>query len=339
MSAIKWLRQDAEDLYDPEYGDIIRIASLAGFGRGKASTLVSELSGRDPDTRKVDSSRIPVAYELLESTLLRIVNKYDFQNFTMTIKSAGFIDPGMIGSMNALNFAYALYLRLRQDAAISDGERKRIVRRWFVMSMLTARHSGSFESTWDQDIRRINIHGATSYLKLIEETELSDAFWEVSLPSSLDTSSPRSPYFQAFLAAQVMRGERGFLSKAITIRAMQEQQGDIHHLVPKDYLRKNGFPDRSDYNQVANYALTETPINIRISNRAPNEYMAEVYSQFGTGAVTLGEINDSNELRHNLEGNAIPETFHEVNAGNFREFLAARRKMIGMYIKRYYETL
>ena len=120
---------------------------------------------------------------------------------------------------------------------------------------------------------------------------------------------------------------------------MQEQQGDIHHLVPKDYLRKNGYPDRSDYNQVANYALTETPINIRISNRAPNEYMGEVHDQIVTGAVTLGGITDSNELRRNLESNAIPETFQEVNAGNFREFLVARRRMIAVYIKRYYEAL
>lgn len=60
-----------------------------------------------------------------------------------------------MNSKNALNFAYALYLRLREDKGMVEGERKRIVKRWFVMSMLTSRHSGSFESTWEQDIRRI----------------------------------------------------------------------------------------------------------------------------------------------------------------------------------------
>ena len=102
----------------------------------------------------MDESRIPVAYDKLEKALLQIVKKYHFENFMMTIKSAGFIDR-LVGSKNALNFAYALYLRLRQDPTMSEGERKRIVRRWFVMSMLTGRHSGSFESTWEQDIRRI----------------------------------------------------------------------------------------------------------------------------------------------------------------------------------------
>ncbi len=60
----------------------------------------------------------------------------------MTIKSAGFITTSMISSQNALNFAYALYLRLRQDPTMSEGERKSIVRRWFVMSMMTDGNSG-----------------------------------------------------------------------------------------------------------------------------------------------------------------------------------------------------
>src|SRR5699024_8551129 len=157
------------------------------------------------------------------------------ENFLLTIKSAGFISPKMIGSKNALNFAYALYLRLRGDNSYSEGERKSIVRRWFVMSMLTGRHSGSFESTWEQDIRRISELGASTYLKQIEESSLSDSFWTVTLPRNLDTTSTMSPFLQAFVAAQVATHARGFLSKSITVAAMHEQSGDIHHIVPKDY--------------------------------------------------------------------------------------------------------
>lgn len=182
LKAISWLKDEAEDLYDPEYSDIIRVAGLVGFSRGKASSIVSELSGRDPETRKVDEERIPVAYDKLERALLQIVGNYHFDNFLMLIKSAGFITPGMVNSKNALNFAYALYLRLREDKEMTEGERKRIVKRWFVMSMLTGRHSGSFESTWEQDIRRIGEQGAANYLKQVEESELSDAFWAVTLP-------------------------------------------------------------------------------------------------------------------------------------------------------------
>ena len=92
------MKDDAEDLYDPAYSDIIRVAGLVGFSRGKASSIVSELSGRDPETRKVDEARIPIAYDKLEGALTQIVNKYNFENFLLTIKSAGFITTGMVNS-------------------------------------------------------------------------------------------------------------------------------------------------------------------------------------------------------------------------------------------------
>lgn len=267
------------------------------------------------------------------------MKKYHFENFVMTIKSAGFISADMIGSKNALNFAYALYLRLRADNSLSEGDRKRIVRRWFVMSMLTGRHSGSFESTWEQDIRRIGTLGAAAYLKQIEESELTDGFWTVALPAALETTSAASPFFQAFLAAQVATGVRGFLSKSITVAAMQQQSGDIHHIVPKDYLQKNGYPDRADYNQVANFALTETPINISISNRPPAQYMAEIAEQIESGPLTLGEITDASDLERNLAENAVPVNLATVTAGSYPAFLAERRKLIAGMIRSYFDQL
>lgn len=339
LKAISWLKDDASDLYDPAYGDIIRVAGLVGFSRGKASSIVSELSGRDPETRRVEEGRIPAAFDRLEAALLEIVRKYHFENFVMVIKSAGFITTEMIGSKNALNFAYALYLRLRADDTLAEGERKRIVRRWFVMSMLTGRHSGSFESTWEQDIRRISTVGAAAYLKQIEESELTDGFWNVSLPNSLETTSTSSPYLQTFLAAQVASGARGFLSRSITVKAMHEQSGDIHHVVPKDYLVKNGFPDRSDYNQVANFALTETSINISIGNRPPTEYMAIVAEQIEFGVLALGELTDGIDFERNLTENAIPSHLATVTAGSYPEFLVERRRLMASTIRSYFEGL
>lgn len=339
LSDIAWLKNDSDDLYDPAYGDIIRVAGLVGFSRGKASSIVSELSGRDPETRKVDLDRIPVAYDKLEGALQEIVRKFHFENFVMTIKSAGFITASMVRSQNALNFAYALYLRLRTDSSLSEGERKRIVRRWFVMSMLTGRSSASFESTWEQDIRRIGVVGAAAYLKQIEESELTDGFWNVALPAALETTSTISPFFQTFLASQVHASARGFLSRSITVAAMKQQSGDIHHIVPKDYLQKNGFPDRGDYNQVANFALTETSINISIGKRPPVDYMAQLQEQIQTGQLRLGEITNEFDLAHNLRENAIPESLHEVTAASYPEFLIERRRLMSQAMRSYFDQL
>ena len=50
-SKIKWLKDDREDIFDPGYGDILRVAFMYKFGRGKMKDLVSLLGGRDFETR------------------------------------------------------------------------------------------------------------------------------------------------------------------------------------------------------------------------------------------------------------------------------------------------
>lgn len=339
LRKISWLRSESDELFQPEYTDIIRVAGLVGFSRGKASAIVSELSGLDPETRKVDEFRIPSAYQRLGETLDEIVRQTHVERFVMMIKSAGYIDASMIGSKNALNFAYALYLRTRRDNSMTEGERSRLVKRWFVMSLLTGRAVGSFESIWETDLRRIEEHGASEYLAMLEHSELSEGFWTSALPQMLVTPSSRSPAFQTYLAARVHHGGRGFLSKSIGVGHMIEGHGDIHHIVPKNHLVRNGFPKAADYNQVANFALTETPINIAIKDYPPCEYMQWVDEQTRTGQLRLGEIADPDDLAKNLAENAIPEFIREVSAENYDKFLQERRRLMADMIWQYYEAL
>lgn len=339
LAKIQWLQNQSDELFQPEYTDVIRIAGLVGFSRGKAGAIVSELAGLDPATRKIDESRIPDAYARFGNALDQLVRKTHVERFVMMIKSAGFIDSTMIGSKNALNFAYALYLRLRSNEQLSEGQRSQIVKRWFVMTLLTGRAVGSFESTWETDLRRIEEQGAAEYLRLIETSELGEGFWEVALPQELVSPSKRSPAFQIFLAARVSKSARGFLSKSINVAQMIEGHGDMHHIVPKNHLIKNGYPKQGDYNQVANFALTETPINIAIKDHPPKEYMAWLSRQVETGELKIGEITQAAELEANLTENAIPTFINEVTADNYPEFLDARRKLMARMIRDYYEAL
>uniref|UniRef100_UPI0031F7B196 hypothetical protein n=1 Tax=Natronospira elongata TaxID=3110268 RepID=UPI0031F7B196 len=339
IKKIEWLSKQSDELFQPEYTDVIRVAGLVGFSRGKAGAIVSELSGLDPETRRIDESRIPGAYERFGNALDELVRKTHVERFVMMLKSVGFIDASMIGSKNALNFAYALYLRLRQNPDMSEGERTKIVKRWFVLSLLTGRATGSFESTWETDLRRIKEQGAEEYLRVLEESELGDGYWNVALPQELNTPSKRSPVFQIYLAARVSKGGRGFLSKSTGVAHMIEGHGDLHHIVPKNHLIKNGFPKQGDYNQVANFALTETPINIRIKDCPPKEYMAWMSEQISTGVMQLGEITDEADLENNLRENAIPGFISDVTADNYLEFLEARRHLMAEMIREYYEAL
>ena len=339
LRKIEWLKNQPDELFQPEYTDVIRIAGLVGFSRGKAGAIVSELSGLDPETRKIDETKIPGAYARFGDALDQLVRQTHLERFVMIIKSSGFIDASMIGSKNALNFAYALYLRLRKSSDLTEGDRARIVKRWLVMSLLTGRAVGSFESTWETDLRRISEHGAAGYLRVIEESELGEGFWNVTLPQELISPSKRSPAFQTYLAARVNTGGRGFLSKSVSVSHMIEGHGDLHHVVPKNHLIKNGFPKETDYNQVANFALTETPINIAIKDHPPKEYMGWMSEQTRTGVLRIGEIVDPEGLKANLAENAIPDFIGEVTATNYREFLDARRKLMAAMIRKYYEAL
>ena len=118
-----------------------------------------------------------------------------------------------------------------------------------------------------------------------------------------------------------------------------DTESDIHHIVPKDYLQKNGFPDRGDYNQVANFVLTETSINISISNKPPTVYMAELATQVASGVLRLGEITDAQDLARNLAESAVPVDLNKVDGDSYREFLVERRKLMAAAIRDYYLAL
>ncbi|MDN4475804.1 DUF262 domain-containing protein [Demequina sp. SYSU T00192] len=336
---ISWLKDDAADLYDPDYRDVIRVAGLHEFGRGRIDALVSYLSGRDFETRTFKEELALESFERLERALDEYTNQYNFTQFLMIIQSAGFDTSALITSRNALNFAYALFLRLRRDKDLPFGEVQRIVRRWFVMSMLTGRASGSVDTQFELDIRRVRELGAARYLATVEESELSDGFWRVGLPQALETSSTRSPYFRTFLASQVFSKARGFLSQNITVSQMLDGQGDIHHLFPKAYLDRSGIRDRADKNQVANYVLAETAINIAISDKAPADYMGLIADQVSTGERRIGEIVSRDAVDRSLRESAVPDSIWHATASDYRDFLEERRVLMASAMRDYYESL
>ena len=255
----------------------------------------------------------------------------------MIIKSAGFISPELIRSQNVLNFAYILYLKLRA-LKYHSGDIEKFVRKWFVLSVLTGRYSSSTETRFDFDIKQIAKKDFGEYLKNIEEGELSDAFWNNSLIQSLDTSVASSPYFNVYLASQVKANDKGFLSKDISVNNLITHRGDIHHVFPKDYLKKHGLK-RAQYNQIANYVYMQLEININIGNKSPDIYFKELEDQCAGGIEKYGSMSDLNELKKNLKMNCVPLDIFNMNIDHYEDFLAQRRKLIVGKLKRYYYSL
>lgn len=280
FNKIKWIANNADDIYSPAYTDILRVAFTSQFYRGKLSDLVNLLSGRNFETRDYEEEIAEESYRKLNEGVLKFVNKTNYDRYMMILNSAGIIDSSLIRSDNALNFGYALFILLR-DKGIDSNKIETIVRKWLVLSVLTGRYSGSPESMFDYDIKRFNLNDPEEYLKTVELGQLSDAYWDHILPERLNTSVSSSPYFKLYLMAQVHSHDKGFLSKDISIEALIANRGDIHHLFPKKYLQNNGHNLRNDYNQIANYVMTQSEINIRIKDDAPNVYMKKVMDQIG----------------------------------------------------------
>ncbi|MCB1045391.1 MAG: DUF262 domain-containing protein [Acidobacteria bacterium] len=334
---MRWLKDVNDDLYDPNYTDMLRVAFTTEFSRGKLQDLVALLSGRNFETREYEEAIAEASFEKLERGVYAFINKTHFDRLTMILRSAGFVTSALIRSRNAVNFAYILYLRCRAQG-ISANQTERLIRRWYVMSVLSRRYSSSPETYFDFDIRQIESQGIMPYADSVIENELPDSFWTGMLPQVMDTSSSQSPYFIAYQAAQTCLGDRGFLSSNITVRDLLLNRGDKHHVFPRKYLQRKGV-HRGQYNQIANFVIAQSEINIAIGDKAPETYFAELMEQTNGGQQRYGGIKDESSLRENLLENCVPDSMLERDQPTYTEFLAERRRLMALKIKNWFHSL
>lgn len=335
---MKWLEKEKEDLYDPTYTDVLRVAYGTEFHRAVLRTLVAALSGRNPVTRTFEEEIAQAAHERLDRGIRKVFSETKFKRYVMIVKSAGFVEPRLIRSQNALNFGYYLYLTL-DDRKVAPMDIERQVRRWLALSILTGRAVGSFESQFDFDMRAIRDRDFGEYLAEIEAAELGESFWTATLPQNMQTPSTVSPYFMCFLASQARSGAKGFLSRDLTVRALLEQRGDVHHVYPKAYLKREGYP-QGQYNQIANLVYMQQEVNIAVSDRAPEVYLQTVAQQIVSpaGKRLYSGIDSKDSLRQNLSDHAVPFELTE-RAVLYAEFLEARRHLMALLVQAWYEGL
>ncbi len=336
---IKWLANDYDDIYDPDYGDMLRVSFMHQFRRGKLADLVSLLSGRDFETKEYRDDIVEESYKKLDAGIQNFINQYNFAQFVMAIRGAGYISHKLLNSYMTLDFAYTLYLMLLGDPTIPNAQIKRYVQKWFVMSTLTSRYIGSPETVMDRDMRSIAEKGFLNFLDEVEASSLSETFWTVTLPQNLETSSVNSPAFNTFVAAQINLNCNSMLMNGTKIADLITISGDVHHIFPKSYLKNNGITSQTKYNQVANYTYLDTQVNKAISDDAPEIYFAKVKQQCKDKQVVLGNVSDEEVLHSNLAENCIPNNIYKMDVSSYDDFLVERRKMMAALIEKYYKRL
>ena len=338
LSKLEWLKDDKETVYDPECDDILRVAFMHRCKRAKLADLVALLSGRDFVTREFKEEIVESTYNDLKAGIENVINGYNFSQFMLAIRSAGFTSKRLVNSVMAIDFAYAIYLLLQESKEVPVDEIKSLVQRWYVLSVLTARYSGSPESSFAKDIRRIGEVGVKTALKEIEDATLSDNFWNIQLDQNLTYVSSINPTYQVFLAAQNFFKKDSLLSH-IPVGELVNLGGDIHHIFPKQYLVDNGY-DKYSYNQVANYAYLDTPVNIKVGKKAPKEYFNEALDEIREqGETSFKAIKSESEFMSNLEDNCIPAEILQMDHTQYSDFLVARRAKMTALIRSYYYSL
>ena len=196
---MRWLKDVNDDIYDPTYTDMLRVAFTSEFRRGKLQDLVALVSGRNFETKQFEEAVAEESFAKLKKGVLAFINKTHFDRITMILRSAGFVTSDLIGGRNAVNFAYILYLLGKAEGCplpTSSG--------WCDAGchVRPARplHRQSRDA-FDFDIRQVEARGLAPYAETVIENELP-RFWTGMLPQLMDTSSGQSPYFLAYQAAR-----------------------------------------------------------------------------------------------------------------------------------------
>lgn len=330
---ISWLKNESSDLYDPEYNDILQTVLALQFDRNKLGELVSLLSGRDFEQR-IDLKEIAdESFEKLRDGIFKYTHEYNFKHFVEDILMAsGYSDKSILTAKNAINYAYGIYLRLRDIGDINT-ETLSKMRRLFVISLIKSRLTGS-SLAFSEDFKRIKKPGDLSKIvDTLEMQELSDIYWSSTLPDEFDKTNTSNQFWNIFVAAQRKMNYHGFLTPHLKVAEMTTP--NIHHIFPKSYLISQGL-DKDEYNKIANFVYLRDDVNKKLDDDAPKVYMGQVMNFDG---AFNSEITNSDELTNNLRENAIPAIITESDINNYDSFLAERRKEMAKLIKDYYYSL
>jgi len=152
-----------------------------------------------------------------------------------------------------------------------------------------------------------------------------------NLPNELETAAARNTAQFAYYATLCLLEARVLYSKMKVSELLDpthEGQKDCFGTsssLPRKYLQRIGVREKRLINQVANYALVEWSDNIKISDRAPRDYVPELEKRFA-----------SDELQQMYDWHGLPSNWYELD---YEDFLKERRRRIALIIKSGFERL
>jgi len=322
-------------IFQPNPDHLLRVDVGVAFRRARLEHVYSLLRGKDLASGEVSLEQRNSQFDKLRDAQGRVLSLTYWADFLNVVRAAGYRSAKTISSVNALVFAYQLYLLGRTEYNVEGFKLRNAIARWLFMSLLTGRFTSSPESRMEQDLAELRELKTDDQfltrLATVEAATLTDDYWTKTLPLDLATSAGRSPALFGFYAAQTLLGAQALFSQSPVVDLLdppaqgQKKALERHHLFPKQYLKKQGIESVRDINQIANYALVEWDDNIAISDAPPAQYWGKYAERFD--AATLATM---------MECHALPEQWWTLS---YDQFLAARRPLIAGVIQQGYVKL
>jgi hypothetical protein len=314
----------------PDPDQLLRVCIAVGFRRARLSYAYLILRGKDLETEQYSDERREVQFQVLKKAQEQVLDLQNWHEFFKAIRQAGYVSNQMISSANALLYSYAFFLIGKCHYGVKSHLLRNTIARWYFMTALTGRYSGSFESIMEQDLNRFReVKTADEYIQVLDQIiqdSLTDDFWSISLPNSLATSAARGPSLFAYYAALINLGASVLFSDLpiaeLLNPAIKAKKSALerHHLFPRGYLEKLGISDVHEANQIANFALVEWSDNIEISDKSPQDYFPEFANRY-----------EENEWKNQRFLHALPKGWEKLE---YSVFLAQRRKGIAQVIRK-----
>jgi hypothetical protein len=329
------LPSPANPFIDVKADQLLRVVAGLAFRRARLSYVYQGLSGKDLETGEVSAEIRERQFAKLEKAQVAVVDLTNWHEFLKGLRRAGYLSGRMISSELNLLSSYLIYLIGRTEYKIDPRELREVLARWFFMASLTGRYTGNFEAQVERDLRGIDeVKSAEEFIQLLDniiDTELTNDFWEIQLPSRLATSAASGPVLYAYNASLVLLSARPLFSRLSLVELMEPTLNaprsaiERHHLFPKAYLQKLGIDKPVEYNQIANQSFVEWPDNAAIGARAPSEYFPSLFAE-------LGE-DEQNKARF---WHALPDGWEDME---YSTFLEARRQLIADVIRKAFTEL
>jgi len=319
----------------PNPDQLLRVSVALGFRRARLEHVYSLLRGKDLETRQFSDEQRVKQFALLQEAQVYALDLQNWHEFFKVLKRAGYPSDQLISSQMAVLYTYALWLIGKRDFKVDLYRLREVMARWFFMATLTGRYTGSPEARFEQDMALLRgANRADDFVRILDEqisAVLTKDYWEVTLPNELETAAARNTAQFAYYATLCLLEARVLYSKMKVSELLdpttkaKKTALERHHLFPRKYLQRIGVREKRLINQVANYALVEWSDNIKISDRAPRDYVPELEERFA-----------SDELQQMYDWHGLPSNWYELD---YKDFLKERRRRIALIIKSGFERL